>query len=585
MKKFTLLITMIASTLLSNAQFNLLAPANNAALNVEGNGNKEVGITWSPSALTGTVTYTWHLDLPTGNFSSPIVSVPSNNMGADTMLTLTYSTIKSVLEGAGVALNATAPLKWTVTASNGSTTVFATTPFNLTLTNSVVASNFDLTFPMNGFAATIEGDGSTTLDITWNDAGEGVTYAWFLDLASGDFSNPLVGPMTSNNNGNDTVLTLDYTTIDAVLAGAGVTNGNIANLQWKVHAYAGSDSLPSQNAYTLDLTKGVILEAFDHIAPIDNLTATIEGKADQTIEVSWNSAGMGATYEWSLDLATGDFSNPLAGPIMSNNSGMDTSLTLDYATINDVLEGAGVAIGTTANLKWIVTAKAGNATLNASSEYLLNLENGAVIDNFNLVAPMDGFEAEIADDASQDITISWNSAGSGATYKWFLAASSGTYADALVDGLPSNRSGSDTALTLDFATIYSVLESAGVASGATATLKWKVHAYGGSDSIPSSDYQIKLTRGATTSILDINTTGNMPNVYPNPAIGQAFITFNKLEGFTNIKIIDIAGNELQSIETNNRQTVEMNIESLNAGMYFIEYSGSSTKASQRLIVE
>lgn len=584
MKKLTLLMATIATTLFSFGQFNLISPADNAALNVEGNGNNELNIKWNKSSLTGALTYTWHLDLPTGNFNNPIVSIPANNSGADTTLTLTLSAVKGVLEGAGVPLNQSANLKWTVTATNGTSTVFAASPFDITLTNGVVARNFDLSFPTNGFAATVEGDGDAELNITWRSAGEGVTYAWFLDLANANYSSPIVGPMMSNNGGNDTVLTLDFRTIDAVLAGAGVTNGTTANLQWKVHAYAGNDSLPSTTSYTIDLTKGVILDKFDHIGPANNLSATIEGKSTQTLDVTWNSAGQGAIYEWYLDLASGDFSNPLAGPIMSNNMGADTVLTLDYATINSVLEGAGVAVGNTANLKWIVKAKTGGATLDANSSSALNLQNGAVIDNFSLVAPATGFEAEIANDATQDITITWNSAGEGATYTWFLTAASASYNDALVNGLASNNNGNDTALTLDFATVYSLLEGANVAPGATATLKWKVHAYGGTDSIPSSDFEIKLTRGITSGLNSLESSQDTPVFYPNPVSASGSLNLSGLNGISTVQVIDLAGNTVQ-IANPTAETMNLDFNEINSGLYFIQFVGNEVNYTERLVVE
>lgn len=587
MKNFTLLITVLLASMMSYAQFNLRNPINNTTFKAEGLSSSSVDIGWaSQNALTGNIAYTWHLDALTGNFTSPIVSVPSNNMGADTILTLDLGTINTVLAGAGVQIGDTANLKWTVTASNGMSMIVSPDTFNINLVRGATISAYNLTFPSNGFAATIEGDADTELDITWESAGEGATYAWFLDLATGNFSNPVVGPLPSNNMGMDTVLTLDFATIDAVLAGAGLTNGQTANLQWKVHAYAGTDSIASSMAFTIDLTKGTLLNQFDLVFPTNGFTATIEGKADNELDIIWESSANGATYEWYLDLATGDFSNPLVGPLASNNMGMDTVLTLDYATINSVLAGAGVAIGGTANLKWMVKSKFGTSEKSSNMEYTIDLTRGSVINNFMLSFPNDGFAATIENDSTQDITILWNNAGEGATYKWFLDLASGDYSNAIVAGLASNNMGMDTALTLKFSTIYAVLSGAGVTPGTTANLKWKVHAYAGTDSIASGDFTIDLTRGmGTTSIFNIdNEKGS--KIGPNPlAIGQV-LNINSSTSILDIEVYNLSGKRviLNNLELgNNNITIETS--TLSTGMYLIHLVTENGIESNKLIVE
>jgi hypothetical protein len=572
--------------LMGFAQFNLQSPPDNTSLTVEGKASTSVNISWtSQNSLTGNVLYTWHLDLTTGNFTNPLVSIASNNQGTDTTLTLSYGAIDGVLKSAGVNLGASAPLKWTVTATNGTSVIVSPDTFNITLTRGSVIDNFDLVFPSNAFAATIEGNENTALDIKWNSSGEGATYAWFLDLASGNFSKPIVGPLASNNSGKDTVLTLDFNTINSVLVGAGVQVGQTANLKWKVHTYAGNDSIASTSEHTLNLTRGNLLKTFELDFPGDGFSTTIEGKGSTSLDIKWMNAGDSAKYDWYLDLTTGDFTNPLVGPLASNNGGMDTALTLDYSTINNVLAGAGVTIGNTANLKWTVKAKTGKATLMADTSFAINLTRGAVITNFMLDFPADGFAATIPNDNSQSITIKWNSAGEGATYKWFLDVSSGNYANALVNGLASNNSGMDTALTLDFATIYSVLVNAGVTPGATANLKWKVHAYAGNDSISSGDRNINLTRDAASSLVSNQNKVNKLTVWPNPVrIGSA-INISELESQSEIRLIDVTGKEVIRVKSNDGGNAVVETQNIKSGVYFIQVTSPQGMISRKLVVE
>lgn len=129
----------------SIANFALVSPANNTVLTVEGAQSTTIDIRWRAARWTGgtaNFTYTWLLDLPTGNFSAPLAALPSGNAGADTVLTLTYGQLAALLDAAGVPQGLGVDLKWTVRASRtGSTDVkLATQPFNLRLVRGVMSS-------------------------------------------------------------------------------------------------------------------------------------------------------------------------------------------------------------------------------------------------------------------------------------------------------------------------------------------------------------------------------------------------------------------------------------------------------------
>lgn len=129
----------------SIANFALLTPANNTVLTVQGAQTATVDIRWNAARWTGgaaNFTYTWLLDLPTGNFSSPVAALPSGNAGADTVLTLTFGQIAALLDAAGVPQGLGVDLKWTVRASRtGSTdSKLAVQPFNIRLNRGIMTS-------------------------------------------------------------------------------------------------------------------------------------------------------------------------------------------------------------------------------------------------------------------------------------------------------------------------------------------------------------------------------------------------------------------------------------------------------------
>ncbi|MDP2188683.1 MAG: T9SS type A sorting domain-containing protein [Sphingobacteriaceae bacterium] len=124
--------------------FALLFPANNAALTVEGPGTTSIDIRWNAARWSGgaaNFTYQWLVDLPTGDFSNPLATIPSNNAGADTTLTLNFTAIAALLDANGIPQGVPASIKWTVRASRtGSTNTRLASPFNLTLTRGIISS-------------------------------------------------------------------------------------------------------------------------------------------------------------------------------------------------------------------------------------------------------------------------------------------------------------------------------------------------------------------------------------------------------------------------------------------------------------
>ncbi|MES2381052.1 MAG: T9SS type A sorting domain-containing protein [Bacteroidota bacterium] len=144
----------ITFTALSN--FKLLSPANNTTIPIQGDTNQTVFISWTKSInspLLATATYTWVLDSTGGNFTNPILSIPSTTAGADTSLTLTYGQIRALLVSLGVQKGQTKSFIWKVNAASGlfsksSDSVFTA---NFTLGNMLGVKNVSaaplLTFP------------------------------------------------------------------------------------------------------------------------------------------------------------------------------------------------------------------------------------------------------------------------------------------------------------------------------------------------------------------------------------------------------------------------------------------------------
>lgn len=476
--------------------FSLLSPPNQFSATIEGSGTNEIDITWTSSAANAT--YEWLLDASGNNFSNPLISVLSNNNGADTILTLDFATVDALLADAGLNQGDTVDLIWTVRAFAANDSIEALQTFDLQLIRGGVLNSFDLLSPPSGTAATIVGNPNNEVAISWSSSNATATYKWYLDLAGNNFSNP-IAVIESANNGLDTNLTLDFASIDGVLAGAGLNIGDSVDLIWNVRAFDGGDYLWAMNNFDLQLTRGSVLSNFNLLSPPSGTAATISGPENQTVSISWNSAGANVNYVWYLDAAGNNFSNPIVS-VPAANSGSDTTLVLDFATIDAVLNGAGVSVGSTANLIWTVRAFDGSDSLQAIDIFTLDLTRGNITPIFDLISPPDNTSLLVQGNGSTPVNITWENIPN-YTYDWVLALRGSNLQALVLSPIESNNSGNANELTLDFATIDAVLGGANLLGatfniGDTANLEWAVRATNGIDTIFSSSvFNIDLVRG------------------------------------------------------------------------------------------
>ncbi len=109
-------------------------------------------------------------------------------------------------------------------------------------------------------------------------------------------------------------------------------------------------------------------------------------------------------------------------------------------------------------------------------------------------------------------------------------------------------------------------------------------------------YQVIVTdSNGCTSILDVTVTSvvGIPeninemgvSVYPNPNTGEFYISFNNFEGDLSIELTDVAGkliySDKRAVQTN--QVIEVNIDDVSSGMYFINLRGKNSTFSTRLV--
>ena len=100
--------------------FSLLGPADGTVIQLDSESNELVQVSWEASA--NAETYLWIADTPGGDFSVPVLALPSDNNGQGTTLTLPMSAVYATLESLGFEPGMTVIADWTVRAALGENT-------------------------------------------------------------------------------------------------------------------------------------------------------------------------------------------------------------------------------------------------------------------------------------------------------------------------------------------------------------------------------------------------------------------------------------------------------------------------------
>ncbi|MDZ4667301.1 MAG: T9SS type A sorting domain-containing protein [bacterium] len=131
--------------------FNLISPANNASVVVYDSASLFLNIDWQKSsaanAQSNSTIYLFQMDIPTGDFSDPVVEVPV--IDADSLV-VDHATVYGLLVELGAPDNMPVPLKWRVVATND---YFgkASNSFNISLTKNAPTGIYEAS--LNSFVS------------------------------------------------------------------------------------------------------------------------------------------------------------------------------------------------------------------------------------------------------------------------------------------------------------------------------------------------------------------------------------------------------------------------------------------------
>jgi hypothetical protein len=325
--------------------FNLLFPPTGLTFVSDAANTSPINITWSRSSAG--VTYRWKFGAP--NISNVILNLPSNNGGADTLLTVTPAAVDGILAGLGLNPGESASGEWAVWAYEGTDSLKSNQTFNITFKRKAVLNPFSLLFPPTGLTLVTSPENNAIININWRKSGTGATYKWKFGAPS---ISSVILSLPSNNSGNDTVLTVTPAAVDGILAGLGLNPGDSVAGQWAVWSYNGTDSLKSAETFQITFRRSR-LSGFSLLFPPTGLTFVSNPTNTTPVNITWSKSADGVSYKWNFGAP--DISNTILS-LPSNNSGADTILTVTPAAVDGILAGLGLNPGDSVAGQWAVWA-------------------------------------------------------------------------------------------------------------------------------------------------------------------------------------------------------------------------------------
>lgn len=371
----------------SIGSFNLLLPISNTRVLTNATNNNALYFYWRKA--TGASAYRHFVTTSTGSFAFPWINMQSSFSGSDTSIRHLIKALDTLAAQKGVMRGDSILLKWTVYAYSATDSLMAIQQFNLWLvregtpTPPSALGAFHLLLPPDNFRIVTSASFSSVLTATWAKSSNATKYKWFITTSTGTFTMPLFS-ILSGNGGSDTMIMYPNPLLDTLAALIGVVRGDSVNLKWTVYAYLGSDSLKAVESNTLKVVRQgsgnppPSLNPFNLINPVNNARIEVSPIFSHTINFNWTSAGAGAMYMLKFDTLGGNFSSPWAS-IPSNNSGLDTFLTVPPFVIDTALAARLVAVGDSVVLKWTVQASGATGSVFANTSFSVKIVRRASV--------------------------------------------------------------------------------------------------------------------------------------------------------------------------------------------------------------
>lgn len=226
--------------------FKLLSPGNFSSLMLnQAQQEKVINIDWedAPTGLNSSPSYTFLMDTKSGDFSSPILSIPSDSSGTMSSISITYGQLIASLDNVTET-----EFIWNVEAKTqtdlGGNAKMAEDAFEVNIQISEEGiSDFQYVSPELNEKIGIDRFGKTNENIVfdWEDAtslsGNDITFKIQFDQHGGDFTAPLLDTI-SNAAGAESQFTITHSDLSKFLEDVTFEDG----LDWRVVAMVGDQT-------------------------------------------------------------------------------------------------------------------------------------------------------------------------------------------------------------------------------------------------------------------------------------------------------------------------------------------------------
>lgn len=265
-----------ADPAINSTGLRLLTPFTGTAVNINpALASTPVIFTWSPATSRKGATITYQLvavgKSAGGNIDAPALTIPSDNNGTATKLSLTYGSLKTAMEKAGFPVPTTDQysfdMQWSVVASDGKSSVRSEDVYamNVLYNRDGITPPFSLIGLPSSTSSTYYDPNSTTDILTFNWTKPTVarptvnppkfSVLFYAEVKDGN--NNIIQPdvtqaplftLTPGNNAQDTFVKISTKALSDLLTGAGYSDFTAINkLSWTVKASsysAGTTPIP-----------------------------------------------------------------------------------------------------------------------------------------------------------------------------------------------------------------------------------------------------------------------------------------------------------------------------------------------------
>jgi hypothetical protein len=378
---------------------------------------------------------------------------------------------------------------------------------------------------------------------------------------------------------------------------------------------------------------------FALVAPADNTSLTLAGPAATAVNISWNAATDPAatgpiSYIFLID-AAGGFGLSTATQIQSNNGGLNPSLTLTYGQLDDLLEALQVPAGVPTSFDWTVVATSGANFRFATDTFTLTLTRGLV--QFQLCTPSstqnandfinsfvlngatatsinrvtgrntptqyrnlyDSTNVSLLPNTSYPFTITMGIGGPGNTLVGAFTYTGFAIIDwnnnngfsIVNEGFSTNNDSGDTVLFQPAVLTGSITVPPGQANG---PYRMRVIAGDVSGVIQPCQVQFgdvedyKITVGPIVGIKSVEKFENSFFLYPNPAKDNVRLTYTyDKPSRMQLTVMNSVGATVLTREYSDLidGQIDLSIEDLTSGIYFVRATVDGVNTIQKLIVE